>query len=136
MKTLLLAASLFICALLTPSNVTLAAPMPVTVSWSQFFGARATWSQANTYAANLVEGGYSDWRLPTRAEFQTAISGGTMPALTPNTAWWYWTSERQGNRAWVVTIVTDANGNVLPAQSGGTSKQLQVSLLASIGIRP
>ncbi len=136
MKTLLLAASLFLCTLMTPSNVTLAAPAPVTVSWSQFFGARGTWPQVNTYAANLVEGGYSDWRLPTRAEFQAAISSGTMPVLTPNTAWWYWTSETQGNRAWVVTIVTDANGNAIPSQSGATSKQLQVSLLASIGIRP
>jgi len=26
---------------------------------------RMTWSQANTWAANLVYGGYSDWRLPT-----------------------------------------------------------------------
>lgn len=136
MKALAVASTLLSCALLTPANVTLAAPTPVTFSWSQFFGARATWSQANTHAANLVEGGYSDWRLPTRAEFQAGIQGGTMPALTPDTGWLYWTSERQGNRAWVVQIVTDANGQVIPSQSGATSKQLQVSLLASIGVRP
>jgi hypothetical protein len=142
MNAFALAVALSLCSQQLPSSTSVAAPQPslavapLAISWSQFFGARTTWTQASTYAANLVEGGYSDWRLPTRAELQAAIQGGTLPALTPNTAWWYWTSEAQGNRAWVVTIATDANGIAIPSQSGATSKQLKVSLLASIGVRP
>lgn len=136
MKSLALVVSLLTCLILHSTATTQAAPSPVVAAWSQPFGARLTWSQANSTAANLVEGGYTDWRLPTRAELQAAIQSGSLPTLTPNTGWFHWTSERQGNRAWVVTLVTDANGDVIPSLSGATSKQLQVSLLAALGTRP
>lgn len=137
MKTLHLSVALLASALITPSHSALAslAPPPPTVSWSQEFAGSWTWSAAKNQAANLVEGGYSDWRLPTRAEFQSAIQGATLPALSAGT-YLYWTSEKQGNRAWAVTIATDASGNVIPSQSGGTSLILQASFVHAIAIRP
>ncbi|MBL8896652.1 MAG: DUF1566 domain-containing protein [Planctomycetes bacterium] len=43
--------------------------------WSVDTGVR-TWEQALSDAANLVQGGYSDWRLPTIAEMQVASANG------------------------------------------------------------
>ena len=98
-----------------------------------------TWANAQSmFIATLNQqnfGGYSDWRLPTRAEFQSAIQGATLPTLSVGT-YLYWTSEKQGNRAWAVTIATDANGSVIPSQSGGTSLILQTSFVHAIATRP
>lgn len=134
MKALALTAALLCSTLLNSPNATFAAPLPATVSWSQPFPGSWNWGPAKTYAANLVEGGYSDWRLPTRAEFKPAIQSAALPALTPGT-YFYWTSEKQGTRAWAVTIATDSNGAVIQGQSGATSLVLQSSALHAIGTR-
>ncbi len=134
MKTLLLAVALLGSTILALSHSSLAAPP--TVSWSQPFPGSWSWAPAKQYAANLVEAGYSDWRLPTRAEYQFAITGGTLPALTPSSTYFYWTSEKQGNKAWVVSIATDAGGAVIPLQSGSASLTSQASTVIGIGIRP
>ena len=41
------------------------------ITWLQdanYYGNELTWQQAMTWAANLVYGGYSDWRLPTTVD--------------------------------------------------------------------
>lgn len=134
MKTLILSAVLF--GSLLPSRLdTPAVSAPAAVSWSQPFAGSWTWSPASQHAAGLVEAGFSDWRLPTRAECQAAIQGGTLPALTSG-SFYYWTSEKQGNRAWAVKITADANGVVIPAQSGTATKLLQTSFVQAIATRP
>ena len=37
-------------------------------------GSWQTWGYANDYANNLVLDGFDDWRLPTAAELQAAVS--------------------------------------------------------------
>ena len=41
-------------------------------------------------------------------------------ALIPSSTLPYWTSEKQGTKAWTVKIATDAGGAVIPLQSGAT----------------
>ena len=134
MKTLLLAAALLGSTILALSHSSLAAPPAI--SWSQPFPGSWSWAPAKQYAANLVEAGYSDWRLPTRVEYQSAITGGTLPTLIPSSTYFYWTSEKQGNKSWYVKIATDAGGAVIPAQSGATGLTIQGSTLIAIGTRP
>lgn len=134
MKTLLLAAVLLGSTILALSHSSLAAPPAI--SWSQPFPGSWSWAPAKQYAANLVEAGYSDWRLPTRAEYQSAITGGTLPTLIPSSTLPYWTSEKQGNKAWTVKIATDQFGAVIPLQSGATFAWGQGSFIEAIAIRP
>lgn len=61
---------------------------------------RRSWADANTFCENLTLGGYSDWRLPTRAELQNLLTGTSHPlvrgfvaddALVPYD--YYWSSD-------------------------------------------
>jgi hypothetical protein len=49
--------------------------------WAPDPGERMTWHQAGEYARKLRLGGYSDWRLPTRAELKGLGAGGLDPAF-------------------------------------------------------
>jgi len=49
--------------------------------WASDPGERMTWYQAGEYARTLRLGGFSDWRLPTRAELQGLGTGGLAPAF-------------------------------------------------------
>jgi len=49
-----------------------------------------TFSGAKGYCANLVEGGYNDWRLPTRDEMKTVAANG---AGTHLDVFWYLTGD-------------------------------------------
>ena len=49
--------------------------------WAPDPGERMTWPQAGEYARRLRLGGFSDWRLPTRAELLGLGAGGLDPAF-------------------------------------------------------
>jgi hypothetical protein len=138
MKSLLLTlVALGVAALFSSTS----AGTPVqTVTWSQQFSNSWTWSGARTHAGALVEAGYNDWRLPTRAELRTAIQSGALPVLipvSPNGATIpFWTSEKRGNRAYAILIATDANGVVLAAQSGAEALLTLPSFVHAIATRP
>lgn len=115
------------------------APVVFSTSWSQDPGLRGSWDNCAAVAANLVEGGFSDWRLPTRAELVGAIQNGTLPAITvipPSSSFWLWTSERKGQRAYAVEVTTDAAGVVIPSQSGAIHLPLRRSNLNALAVRP
>lgn len=113
------------------------APVAQANDWSQPLAGSATWSFARNWALALVEGGFSDWHLPTRAQLTAAIQNGTLPSLQLGAgSWLFWTSEKRGNRAYAIWIATDANGNVLPAQSGAEALVLQSSTIPAIATRP
>lgn len=63
------------------------------------------WNTATQYAADLVEGGYSDWRLPTRAELETAASHLAYPQLLGSGECWSSTTQG-GTRAYTVNLQT------------------------------
>jgi hypothetical protein len=147
MNTFFVAAALALSSLLPlaqdlrPAEAPLgnAAPVALSTSWSQDPGLQGSWDNCMSVAANLVEGGFSDWRLPTRAELQSAIQNGTLPAITvipPSSSFWIWTSERKGTRAYAVVITTDAAGVVIPSQSGSVQLPLRRSNLNAVAIRP
>jgi hypothetical protein len=52
-----------------------------TRQWGPDPGEGMTWHQAREYAGSLKLGGFSDWRLPTRAELKGLGSGGLDPAF-------------------------------------------------------
>ena len=59
-----------------------------------------TWGEAAAYARKLRWGGFTDWRLPTRAELKRLGAGGLDPVfkLAGNVAW---SSERaDDSSAW------------------------------------
>ncbi len=59
-----------------------------------------TWDQATQYAQNLRLGGFSNWRLPTRAELRELGEGGTDPAFKIKGSWG-WSSElRASSSVW------------------------------------
>lgn len=97
-----------------------------------------SWDSAKQNAAAWTEGGYTDWRLPTVLELQTALA---IPAGQPG-SWGLnlrnpgsthrgYTSKTQGQWAITVFIATDAAGAVIQASpTGQTSKVLKGSNLA------
>lgn len=58
--------------------------------YSNCTGGKMSYSQASSYCSNLVEGGYSDWRLPTLGE--TATSSGMGGNGVPSCSFFTWTS--------------------------------------------
>jgi len=69
---------------------------------TKIHGVTYTRQLAMSYCADLVEEGYSDWRLPTLAEYQAAAANGAGDYLElayPDTAGsWRWTSTLASNR--------------------------------------
>lgn len=101
--------------------------------WQQIDGGEMTVENAETYCANLVLGGFSDWRLPTAQEAYSILNQGKVnPALdvtvfADTDAEYWWSSERQtGNPAKV--WVTNAGGGIgnhpksETISAGGTKK--------------
>jgi hypothetical protein len=81
-------------------------------NYTDLHGGTLPWSMANDYCNNLMEGGFSDWRLPTPAEVQSAAQHDAMDTdftLPPpyigvnhHLATEYavvWTSQIKGNKA-------------------------------------
>lgn len=101
--------------------------------WQQTDGGEMTFEAAQTYAANLVLGGHSDWRLPTAQEAFSMLNHGQQnppldPAVFPNSgAEYWWTGETQvgaATRVWV-TNAGGGIGNHPKAETisaGGTKK--------------
>ena len=85
--------------------------------WQQTDGGEMTIEAAETYCADLVLGGYDDWRLPTAQEAFSILNHGTgNPALDAavfaNTgAEYWWSSERQAGNAGKVWV-TNAGGGI------------------------
>ena len=114
------------------------APLPtpaVTLSWTVDTQAYTggDWNGAVTAAANHVEQGYSDWRLPTEQELQGALQipagqAGSwgLDTRNPDGQGHGWTSRSQGQRAFAVTIAKSGSF-VIASQSGATDKFLKGS---------
>ncbi len=96
------------------------------------------WAGGVQAAANFTGDGFTDWRLPTVQELQNALQ---IPNGQPG-SWGLdlrnpggngrgWTSRTSGQWAYAVTIVKDASGAVIAAQSGQSNKVLKTSNFAS-----
>ncbi len=60
-----------------------------------------TWHQAGEYAGSLKLGGFSDWRLPTRAELQGSRSRGSWISAFKLSGCCAWSSEQEdSSSAW------------------------------------
>ncbi|MES2461576.1 MAG: DUF1566 domain-containing protein, partial [Armatimonadota bacterium] len=82
----------------------------------------STFSYAQSYCSNLVEGGYGDWRLPTKTEMTTVAANGagtyldvfwlgggsTQPPSESNISRWSSTTVKGGKYAYVVALVSGA----------------------------
>lgn len=71
-------------------------------------GGSGTYSYAKSSADTLVEGGFGDWRMPTKAEMQTAVTHDTKNHLefhgvAPGANYWSGT-DIKGPTAWSVTL--------------------------------
>ena len=110
-----------------------------TLTWTQGTGG-GTWQEATLQAANHVEGGFTDWRLPTVDELQTAVTDSdpaTFGQYDPNVNFAsFWTSKSQGNWSYVINVVTDANGYPIPSQSGAGKKEPKNGLHPAKFVRP
>ena len=111
----------------------------LTLMWSSMLGI-GTHPNAVAAAAALEEGGYTDWRLPTQAELQAAVTDAdpsTFGQAQPNMDNFWWSSKTQGN-AWAfgVRVVTDANGYPIPSLSGQVLKTPPRSTLYVRCVRP
>lgn len=113
------------------------APAAQGASWSQPFAGFVTWTAAESHASSLVEAGFSDWHLPTRNQLVGAIQGGALPPMaTPVGTYFCWTSEKKGNKAYAITVTTDANGSVVPSLSGGEVLIQKSSFVCALATRP
>jgi hypothetical protein len=100
-----------------------------TGSYARQTGSWSTWAWAQQQAADYTStdssGTYTDWRVPTVAELQTAISDGTfgqLPLGYYGPTCLLWSSQWKGNKAWAVRITVDANGTVGGGQAVLVSK--------------
>lgn len=89
---------------------------PVTgLVWSLPVSGR-NWNFAAQFADELIEGGESDWRLPTKAELETAAAHLILDKLT-TTRIWVWSSTRNRNEIWWVAL-NDGSSGSSPKASG------------------
>jgi hypothetical protein len=100
--------------------------------WAQYTTAPVhhTWWTALEAAATHAEGGFIDWRLPTRQEALAAAQDGSLGAYseesgeTGNIA--LWCSDNSGRWAW--TVVVEWQNNVPVGSTAHTEKWLKESL--------
>jgi hypothetical protein len=79
-----------------------------------------TYNGAKTQCANLVEGGFSDWRMPTKAELVSASQHGGVNYLDYVGAlndYAPWSSTKKGNKAYCVRLFDAAQ--ILHMQATG-----------------
>jgi hypothetical protein len=78
------------------------------------------WQDAMTNCDELVEGGFSDWFLPSRTQALDVVAHGSATHLNIATSFLWWTSTTKGGqRAWAVNLfdgrVSDSiRGSLLP----------------------
>jgi len=134
---LTLASSLFGSsdAIASGSSQPLTAPATTGLTWTTDTQGwpGGDWNGGMTAAANHVEQGFSDWRLPTIQELQAALQipdgqpgSWGVDTRNPDGSGRGWTSRGQGQWAYAITIFK-ANSFVVPAQSGQSTKVLKTS---------
>lgn len=70
-----------------------------------------TWEAALEYAKNLRLGGFDDWRLPTKEEFESILDTIKTPVFKHGTDEYFRTQTRKDEFSWVV-YMTD--GGIIP----------------------
>lgn len=70
-----------------------------------------TWEAALEYAKNLRLGGFNDWRLPTKEEFESILDTIKTPVFKHGTDEYFRTQTRKDECSWVV-YMTD--GGIIP----------------------
>lgn len=82
-------------------------------------GGSWTWAGAKNQIELSSEGGFTDWRMPSRDEWQAVIANGAVThfagSFSPNG--WYWTSKKTGQWAWMVQLSTGDEWKVLAASA-------------------
>lgn len=92
--------------------------------WSLAAPGSVSWDYARNYGANLVEGGFDDWRMPTEAELQAAWANGAPTHLAyPGPA--IWSTRTQGRWAYWVGLTSD----------GLSHRTLKASALTGVFVR-
>lgn len=71
--------------------------------WGTKYG-NWSWSSATQIAEDSEQGGFINWRLPTRTELETVFVNGGVDHFEYGGG--LWSSTRQGQRAWFVNITT------------------------------
>lgn len=100
--------------------------------WQQSDGGEMTIENAIIYCDNLVLGGFSDWRLPTKKESMSLMNmDKNNPALNtlyfPNTNAEYW---------WTSTVnITNANSIWITNAGGGTGPKLKTETISAGGVK-
>lgn len=84
--------------------------------WQKTDGGEMTYEKAIQYCDTLTLGGYTDWRLPTAIElFSIQYFEANRPALnttifTSTTAEYWWSSEKQADKADVIWLANNGGG--------------------------
>jgi hypothetical protein len=90
-----------------------------------------SWDGAISHVQNLRTGGYSDWRLPSRAELRQLFDGSSRNEITAtfhigaNT--WVWSSEPHDSQAiWRLNLLTGAEDFIFRGNSMGNMAMVAV----------
>jgi hypothetical protein len=76
------------------------------LQWAPDPGQSMTWDQATQYAQNLRLGGFSDWRLPTRAELRELGTGRKNPAFKFDGDWGWSSEPRDSSTGWLFDFIS------------------------------
>ncbi len=75
--------------------------------WGTRLAINASFSTAEQLVADSTAGGFTDWRLPTREEIETAFANDAISHFDASFGLFYWTSTKRGQRfRWVVSFTT------------------------------
>jgi len=129
-----------------PSGPNASSEASAALDWTVEHYLRAS-SWDDTVALAAAHAGYDtrgvwhdDWRLPTIEELQAAVTDNdpyTFGQTDSSVNYWsFWTSKGQGIWAYGVKVVSDANGDVIAAQSGAKLKHTKTSRLMAKFVRP